>query len=181
MALAKRSIFNRKRTGIVLILIFVPFFSITLVYRLGFRWARTPSIPEGIYRLTNNPADPLVAFCPQGESGKVSASRHYREEAWTCPDHFAPLLKPIAARSGDTVTVTTKGISVNGIMLPNTKQYQFDGQHRPMNRWPAGTYVVQPGTIWVLSTYNPASYDSRYFGPISTSIVLDHAHAVWIF
>jgi type IV secretory pathway protease TraF len=89
------------------------------------------------------------------------------------------LLKPIEARAGDYVTVTHSQISVNGRMLRNTKAFPYDGQHRPMHRWPEGTYRVAPGTIWVISTYNIASYDSRYYGPIALSSVLNYGHPVW--
>jgi conjugative transfer signal peptidase TraF len=176
-----KPVFHPKRAGIVLVLTVPPLLLLLAFYNAGFRWARTPSLPPGIYRLTSNPADPLVSFCPEGNVSKVSTERHYREEAWTCPDHFAPLLKPIAARSGDVVKVTKNGISVNGLALPNTRSYPYDRQHLPMNPWPEGTYIVQPGTIWVLSTYNSASYDSRYFGPISERLILNHAHPVWQF
>jgi type IV secretory pathway protease TraF len=47
--------------------------------------------------------------------------------------------------------------------------------------WPEGVYRVEEGTIWVLSTYNISSYDSRYFGPIELSSVLRYGHPVWQF
>ena len=150
-------------------------------FSLGFRWARTTSIPPGIYRVTHNSADPLASFCPTGEASTVSVARHYRDEAWTCPDGHAPLLKPIAARAGDVVTVTHSQITVNGQPLRNSKAFAFDGQHLPMHRWPEGTYHVAPGTIWVISTYNIGSYDSRYYGPIVLSSVLHYGHPVWQF
>ena len=175
----RRVKFQGRRAGIVFLLIFLPLLVLTALYAAGFRWARTRSLPPGIYRLTDNVNDPLVSFCPEGEASKISTERHYREEAWTCPDHFAPLLKPIAARSGDIVTVTKDGISVNGKALSKTRSYPYDGQHRPMNPWPEGTYTVSPGMIWVLSAYNPASFDSRYFGPIPERLILKHGHPVW--
>lgn len=120
----------------------------------------------------------LYRFCPEREVSKISTERHDREEAWTCLDHFAPLLKPIAARSGDIVTVAKDGISVNGKVLPNARSYAYDVRYLPMNLWPLGTYIVPSGMMWVFSTYNPASYDSGYFGPIPERLILRREHPV---
>jgi conjugative transfer signal peptidase TraF len=176
--LAKRSSLH---TRIIAGLVLIPASVLSAGFVMGFRWARTPSIPPGIYRLTRNTADPLVTFCPTGDVSIESVARHYREEAWTCPDHYAPLLKPIAARPGDVVTVTHQQISVNGQPLRNTKSFAFDREHKPMHQWPEGTYTVAPGTFWVLSTYNIGSYDSRYYGPITIASILNYGHPVWQF
>ncbi len=153
-----------------------PILGIFGFYLAGYRWARTPSLPPGIYRMTQAPADPLVSFCPDGAVSKESTERNYREEAWTCPDGHAPLLKPIAARPGDTVTVTPQAIYVNGKQLPNSQSFAFDRQHLPMHPMTPGTYQVKPHTFWVISTYNKASYDSRYYGAIDEKLVISHAH-----
>lgn len=171
----------QKRALPVLALILVPAIVAGAGYLSGLRWAKTPSLPPGLYRLTSNPSDPLISFCPTGQSSKESSERHYREEAWTCPDHHAPLLKPVVARVGDTVAVTNEGISVDGTYLRNSRAYALDGQKLPMHVWPNGTYTVQPGTVWVISSYNKASYDSRYYGPIRTESILHYGHPVWQF
>ena len=77
-----------------------------------------------------------------------------------------PLLKQIAAVPGDTVRVTEAGISVNGRPLPHTAPLASDSQGRPLPHVPPGIYQVEPGTVWLLSTYNARSFDSRYFGPV---------------
>lgn len=150
-----------------------------VAYGAGLRWARTPSLPPGIYRLTDNPSDPLISFCPVGESSRESSERGYRDRSWACPDHHAPLLKPVVAREGDTVTISSAGISVNGHLLPNSRAYPFDGQRRPMHIWPSGLYTVARGTVWVVSTYNKASYDSRYYGPVAVQNIIHYGHPFW--
>jgi len=60
-------------------------------------------------------------------------------------DGYAPLLKPIAARAGDTVTVSEAGVAVNGKLLPNSKQYPKDGIGRPM---PLVTFGNLFGPSW---------------------------------
>lgn len=170
-----------KRAKTVAVIVLIPLTVLTVLFFLGFRQNLTESQPPGIYRLTNRPTDPLVSFCPTGEASEVTSRRGYRAEAWSCPDGHAAMLKPVAARSGDTVTVTHSGISVNGVPLQNTRSYPYDNRHNPLHQWPEGTYVVQPGTLWVLSSYNDRSYDSRYFGPISTTSVMHYGHLVYRF
>jgi conjugative transfer signal peptidase TraF len=157
--------------------------SITIVIAglvFGVRWNPTSSLPPGLYRVVSSTTDTnLVAFCPTGSAQRDSILRGYRPRGMQCADHYAPIMKPIAARAGDTVVVTKKGISVNGKQLPNTQQFTSDSKKRPMNPWPEGTYTVAPGTIWVLSTYSKYSYDSRYYGPIELSQVIAHVKPLW--
>jgi conjugative transfer signal peptidase TraF len=145
----------------------------------GVRWNPTASVRTGLYVITNDANAPLVAFCPTGEAATEAIARGYRPRGLQCPDKYAALLKPVAARAGDTVEVGQNGISVNGRLLPNTASFMTDVKKRPMHVWPNGTYIVQPGTVWVLSTYNKYSYDSRYYGPIQLSTVITHAKPFW--
>ena len=69
------------------------------------------------------------------------------------------------------VELSARGISVNGVLLPNTAPLSKDTKGRPLEAWPFGRYPVTPGTVWVASSYHPRSFDSRYFGPISTSAI----------
>jgi type IV secretory pathway protease TraF len=64
-------------------------------------------------------------------------------------------------------------MAVNGHLLPNTAPLRADTKGRPLTSWPPGGYTVEPGFIWVASSYSPRSFDSRYFGPVSISSVRD--------
>ena len=83
-------------------------------------------------------------------------------------------MKPVVARFGDTVEFSKKGVAVNRRLLPNTAPRETDTQWRPLQPFPFGLYVVERGTVWVASTYNPRSFDSRYFGPIPESLIRAH-------
>ncbi|MQU24843.1 S26 family signal peptidase, partial [Pseudomonas helleri] len=39
---------------------------------------------------------------------------------------------------------------------------------------------LEPGELFLLSVTNPASFDSRYFGPVSASAVIGAAHPLWL-
>jgi conjugative transfer signal peptidase TraF len=169
----------RKRRPVLLATAITFISTIGIAGIAGVRWNPTASVRTGLYVITNDANAPLVAFCPTGEAATEAIARGYRPRGLQCPDKYAALLKPVAARAGDTVEVSQNGISVNGRLLPNTASFKTDVKKRPMHVWPNGTYIVQPGTVWVLSTYNKYSYDSRYYGPIQLSTVITHAKPLW--
>jgi type IV secretory pathway protease TraF len=43
------------------------------------------------------------------------------------------------------------------------------------------TYSVLPGTVWVISSYNRFSFDSRYFGPVRLDEKVQYARLFWLF
>jgi conjugative transfer signal peptidase TraF len=169
----------RKRRPVLLATAITFISTIGIAGIAGVRWNPTASVRTGLYVITDDANAPLVAFCPTGEAATEAIARGYRPRGLQCPDKYAALLKPVAARAGDKVEVSHNGISVNGRLLPNTASFKTDVKKRPMHVWPNGTYIVQPGTVWVLSTYNKYSYDSRYYGPIQLSTVITHAKPFW--
>jgi len=140
----------------------------------------TPSLPRGFYITSEAPSAKLVEFCPQGAAASISLSRQYRT-AGACPDGGAPLLKPAVAFPGDLVEVSANGIRVNGRLLPNSAGRFRDHLQRPLDPWPYGTYKVEPGTVWVISSFNTYSFDSRYYGAIPESSIRHHLRPLWTF
>jgi conjugative transfer signal peptidase TraF len=136
----------------------------------GIRINTSPSLPLGLYKEKTDRRAPLIEFCPEEPYGKFAAGRGYRSVG-NCPDGAGPLMKPVVASEGDVVDVSNRGIAVNGVLLPNTAPKTKDSQGRPMQPWPYGQYWVPFGLVWVASSYNPWSFDSRYFGPSSTGNV----------
>lgn len=158
---------------------------VSIVLALGFAGIRlniaSNSLPPGLYRIVPATSGTDLLICPTGLAEKVSIEREYRVKSFGCGDGYAPLLKPIAARAGDTVTLSEAGVAVNGKLLPNSKQYPKDGIGRPMPLVPLGTYTVNPGTVWVISSYNRFSFDSRYFGPVRLDEKVQYAKLFWLF
>jgi conjugative transfer signal peptidase TraF len=136
----------------------------------GIRVNASASLPIGLYRITSNQSAKLIEFCPAEPFGSLSANRAYRGKG-NCPDGAEPLMKPIAAVTGDTVELSAAGVTVNDRLLPNSAPLPFDTKRRPLQHWAFGKYRVGSGTVWVISTYNQRSFDSRYFGPIPLPLV----------
>lgn len=140
---------------------------------VGIRINASPSLPIGLYVTTSDQTAKLVEFCPAEPFASLSISREYREQG-RCPDGAEPLMKPIVAVVGDTVEFSKQGVAVNGKLLPNSAVCSFDTKTRLLTHWPYGKYHVSAGTLWVVSSYNARSFDSRYFGPILSSSIQSH-------
>jgi conjugative transfer signal peptidase TraF len=139
----------------------------------GIRINSSPSLPIGLYSTSSDRTASLIEFCPAEPFASLAISRGYRDRG-VCRDGATPLLKPIVARAGDVVAVSEWGIEVNGRLLPNTVPLQADTHGRPLTPWPFGRYSVGPDAVWVASSYNPRSFDSRYIGPVPTSEIRDY-------
>ena len=159
-----------KRIGALCLLLL--FGLLQLSGSLGLRINTSPSLPVGLYITTVDPKSRLVEFCPPEPYARFAIARGYRD-AGNCADGAAPLLKPVIAEAGDVVEVSTSGLIVNGQPVPNTAAVHTDTKGRPLPPWPSGHYKVEAGTIWVASSYNSRSFDSRYFGPIAAWTIRD--------
>jgi conjugative transfer signal peptidase TraF len=143
----------------------------------GVRINASSSLPVGLYLVTRRSDANLVEFCPTEPFARLAIARGYRD-AGSCPDGGAPLLKPVVARAGDIVELSPVGIAVNGRLLPNTEPLTRDTKKRPLMPWPEGRYIVGPDSIWVASSFNARSFDSRYFGPIPVRSIRAHVRAL---
>lgn len=136
----------------------------------GLRLNTTPSAPEGLWRVSPLPSSgiargAMVEVCPPDMPiVTVMRDRAYLPPG-RCEPGVAPLLKPVAAVPGDQVTITQGNAIVNGRVLSQTAAAPN------VPGWPAGTYTVEPGTVWLFSSYSESSFDSRYFGPVPVANV----------
>jgi conjugative transfer signal peptidase TraF len=136
---------------------------------VGLTWNASPSMPEGIWRAAQL-ARPvargdIVTLCLASNAAQLGLSRGYLAPGH-CPDGVEEVLKPAAAVQGDIVSVSPAGVAVNGEPLPHTAPLPSDDKGRSLQAVEPGTYFVGKNEIWVISTHEPRSFDSRYFGPV---------------
>jgi conjugative transfer signal peptidase TraF len=156
--------------------------SVYLFYAMGYRINATDSIPQGLYWVVAKPRvwkrGQIAWLCPPNTPSFRRAREHGELYPGDCPGNFLHWFKPVAALPGDTVVVATEGVRVNGNLLPNSQ---------PLTRTPSGrimhghygSFRVGSNSVWVISSYNPMSFDSRYFGAIPSNQLKSLALPVW--
>lgn len=138
----------------------------------------TASLPKGLY--IRSADGPLITFCPTEPFGSLSVKRGYRA-AGRCPDGGSPLLKPVVAKAGDVVDIGPYGVSVDGKTLWNSAALTTDSGGRDMPVIEYGDYPVTSGEVWVVSSYDWRSFDSRYFGGVQEKDIKGHYKPLWPF
>ncbi|MFA7269689.1 MAG: S26 family signal peptidase [Sterolibacterium sp.] len=88
-----------------------------------------------------------------------------------------PLLKRVGAIAPQEVCIAGGIVRIDGV--PSAAVLRADRLGRPLPSWQQCRRLA-PGELFLLSVTNPASFDSRYFGPVSASTVLGVAHPVWL-
>lgn len=127
-------------------------------YRIG-RMESAASLHVGSIVLARLPAD-VAAF---------AAQRGYLPSS-------VPILKRIGALAPQSVCVRGQLVHVDGIMVATVRTH--DGAHRALQAW-SQCRPLAVDELFLLGDTNPASFDSRYFGPISGSAVLGVAQPLW--
>lgn len=87
-----------------------------------------------------------------------------------------PILKRIGAVAPQSVCVRGQAVHIDGAAVATVLAH--DGKRRPLQPW-AQCRVLTDGELFLLSDVHPASFDSRYFGPIDASAVLGTASPIW--
>lgn len=151
----------------------------------GLRINTTASMPRGLWRVMQNDKTPrkmdIIAICPPDNPITTLARERGYIGAGRCPNGLEPLLKPVVAVTGDQVTVSTAGVTVNGQNLPQSAPLRLDSAGRSIEAYPFGAYRVPAGMAWIVSGYSPNSFDSRYFGPVSIANIEGKAMPVAVF
>ena len=88
-----------------------------------------------------------------------------------------PLLKRVGAVAPQTVCIFDALVWIDGV--PMAAVLPADRLGRPLPAWPQ-CRRLEPGELFLLSETNPASFDSRYFGPVSAPAVIGVAHPIWL-
>ena len=87
-----------------------------------------------------------------------------------------PILKRIGAAAPQLVCVRGGVVRIDGDVVATART--FDGQLRPLQAW-MQCRRLQAGESFLLSVTSPASFDSRYFGPVPACTVLGVASPMW--
>ena len=88
-----------------------------------------------------------------------------------------PLLKRVGAVAPQHVCIVAGQVRIDGV--PAAAALPADRLGRPLPSLQL-CRRLEPGELFLLSVTNPASFDSRYFGPVSASAVIGVAHPVWL-
>ena len=87
-----------------------------------------------------------------------------------------PILKRVGALAPQSVCVRDQVVRIDGAVVATVRTH--DGADRPLQAWAPCRSLVA-GELFLLGDTNPASFDSRYFGPIPASAVLGVAQPLW--
>jgi conjugative transfer signal peptidase TraF len=138
-----------------------------------FVYNASDSVPIGWYRVDpagSLAAGDLVLVQLPPDAMALAAQRGY------LPAHV-PLLKTVAAAPPQNVCVQGDQVMVDGQVV--ARRLQRDRQGRALPTWPTCRHLVGD-ELFLLSTINPESFDSRYFGPVSASAVIGRAQPLWL-
>ncbi len=114
--------------------------------------------------------DSIVLVTLPAEAAALAAQRGY------LPTRI-PLLKRVGAVAPQEVCIVGRSVRIDGV--PVAAALPADRMGRPLPSWQQ-CRRLEPGELFLLSVTNPASFDSRYFGPVRASAVLGLAHPVWL-
>jgi len=130
------------------------------------------SVPRGWYRVETadelHRGDTVLVRLPARVQA-FAAQRGY------LPDGV-PLLKRIEALPPQRVCIRGRVVFVDGHAVATALAH--DSQHRSLPTW-FGCRTLTAGEVFLLSDSHPASFDSRYWGPINASSVIGNARPLW--
>ena len=134
-------------------------------------WNVTASAPVGLYlRLDSVPHTGDFALVRTPEPvRKLAAQRGYLPAD-------VPMVKTIAARFGDYVCVRGEAILINGKFA--AARLAADSAHRSLPVW-HGCRRLNRDEFFPLMRNVRASFDGRYFGPVTRASILGRLIPLW--
>lgn len=135
-------------------------------------WNASASIPVGLYHLhkIDTPdVGELVAVAPPEPIARYLAERNYLPRK-------VPLLKHVAAVSGQTICRTGVVITIDGKDVATALRQ--DKQGRDLPTW-SGCHRLTDGEVFLLNADVPDSLDGRYFGALSAATILGAVTPIW--
>lgn len=154
--------------------------AVAAVRGAGLRVQHTASLPTGVYReVAGGAARGTVGmWCPPLAAARTARARDYVARG-ACPGDVEPLGKLVLGVAGDTIHYGPAGVTLNGRAVPVSRPLAADSKGRALAHAPFGPYVLRAGQVWVWSPFSPASFDSRYFGPLPASALVSRVVPLW--
>lgn len=144
--------------------------AVTIPVRLVYN--ATASVPLGWYVVVPVHAagvgDVVLARLPRSAAA-LAEQRQYLPQS-------VPILKRVGAVGGQWVCVRDRVLRIDR-ELP-LRLLERDGLDRPLTPW-SGCRALNIDELFLLSHDSPASFDSRYFGPIPKRFIIGRAVALW--
>ncbi len=135
-------------------------------------WNISSSAPRGLYWISRNndhaPGQFAATWLEAGVAD-LAAQRHYLPRG-------IPLIKEVAAVTGDEVCASGTGIFLFGRLIATRLGDDPKGRSMP---WWNGCRRLGAGEVLLLNGSNPLSFDGRYFGPSASSRVIGRARLIW--
>ena len=92
----------------------------------------------------------------------ASARKLIAERGWWGLSVGYVLMKPVVAQKADRITVSSRGLFINGVFFGNVEQFDSKGLPLPLRQIDT---VLSEREYFTASPYEH-SFDSRYFGVI---------------
>jgi len=135
-------------------------------------WNASPSIPTGLYAIRGKASlhvGERIAIEPPPGLRRLMRERGY------LPDRV-PLLKRVAAVSGQRVCRFAHGVTIDGELVGIARARDRAG--RPLPAW-FGCRKLASNELFAMNPAAPDSFDGRYFGPLKIDDVIGRALPVW--
>jgi conjugative transfer signal peptidase TraF len=135
-------------------------------------WNVSASVPTGLYLIRGKRSihvGETVAIEPPLALHRLLAERGYLPVG-------VPLLKHVAAVSGQRVCRFAHGVTIDGQLVGIARAR--DRRGRPLPAW-FGCRDITKGELFLMNPAAPDSFDGRYFGVLSTRSVIGRATPVW--
>ena len=154
-------------------------------YLCGARINRTHSLPKGLYWAVGKTPErgDIVTFWPDDsepfrtarERGYIIPGRHNDRGA----GGYDLMLKKLLAVPGDIVSLTDAGVSVNGVLVQNTRPLDRDNIGDPLPVLRFENHRLRENEALFLSDHLPRSFDARYFGIQDMRQIVEVVKPVW--
>lgn len=148
-------------------------------YFAGARINRTNSLPRGLYWIVDKipKRGDIVSFWPDGSMPFQIA----RKRGYIIPGQYNDngdggydaVMKKLFGVSGDIVSITEDGVTVNGEHIPNSRPFACDNVGDPLPIVRMHKYQLGENEVLFVSDYLPRSFDARYFGIQDKRQILD--------